>query len=157
MIWGLSWKEVFNVMSFHNVLCARVWDLKTYLEEQGPLEWTSLVLWLQENVSKGGIVDSLWLTCAACARRTRSSGNHLLLHCEVPDVLWNMAFGLFENDWVLPARVLNCWREQFASHQCTLFWRMIFLLLIVWYLARKKWVELWRVWKEGDGAQVIFP
>ncbi|KAJ9691474.1 hypothetical protein PVL29_013603 [Vitis rotundifolia] len=67
--------------------------------------------------------------------------NHILLHCTVARTLWDIAFALFEVQWVLPEKVkeaLFCWRGPFVGKKRKKIWKTIPLCIF------------WTVWKERN-------
>ncbi|KAJ9693798.1 hypothetical protein PVL29_009659 [Vitis rotundifolia] len=67
--------------------------------------------------------------------------NHILLHCIVTRVLWDIIFGLIDIKWVLPETVketLISWRGSFVGKKRKKIWKAIPLCIF------------WTVWKERN-------
>ena len=67
--------------------------------------------------------------------------NHILIHCIVVKVLWNIVFGLSSVQWVFPKtvkEVLTSWRSPFVGKKRKKIWKSISLCIF------------WTVWKERN-------
>ena len=67
--------------------------------------------------------------------------NHILIHCIVEKVLWDMIFALFGVQWVFPEtvkEVLISWRGSFVGKKRKKIWDSIPLCIF------------WTVWKERN-------
>ena len=67
--------------------------------------------------------------------------NHLLIHCTVARVLWEIVLGLFGAQWVFPEtvkEVLLSWKGSFVGKKRKKIWRSIPLFIF------------WTVWKERN-------
>ena len=67
--------------------------------------------------------------------------NHILLHCRVVRVLWEIVFVLFGIQWVFPStvkEVLISWRDPFVGKKKKKIWKSIPLCIF------------WTVWKERN-------
>ena len=69
------------------------------------------------------------------------SVNHLFLHCPVASELWDMVFGLFEVNWVMPLSVVGlfaCWQGHFGRLCNGVVWKVVPPCL------------MWCIWKERN-------
>jgi hypothetical protein len=87
-----------------------------------------------DNLRRRGIHPGSW--CCMC-KADGESVDHLLLHCPYAKELWDMIFGLFGIQWVMPKRVIelfDCWQgslgsvricdlEGYSSLHNVVFWR----------------------------------
>jgi hypothetical protein len=88
-----------------------------------------------DNLKRRNIV--LVNRCGMC-KKEEESIDHLLLHCERAQFLWNAFFSHFGLAWVMPrgvADLLHCWWLVGRSRNA-MVWKMV-LLCIMWCL----WVE----------------
>jgi hypothetical protein len=103
------------------------------------LIWT--VAWGQiltcDNLMRRGYTMAGWCCMCRCEGETV---DHLLLHCNAVQKLWNFVFDSFHNHWVLPRRVVDLlfgWRNWFGKHYSHI-WNLIHLCL------------MWMVWRERN-------
>ncbi|KAJ9671525.1 hypothetical protein PVL29_025297 [Vitis rotundifolia] len=78
--------------------------------------------------------------CFLCGCEEESV-NHILLHCTVVRVLWEIALALFGAQWVFPERVkevLDSWRGPFVGKKRKKIWTSIPLCIF------------WTIWKERN-------
>ncbi|KAJ9708505.1 hypothetical protein PVL29_000510 [Vitis rotundifolia] len=78
--------------------------------------------------------------CFLCGCKEESV-NHILIHCTVVKVLWDLVLGLFGVKWVFPLtvkEVLFSWRGAFVGKKREKLWKSIPLFI------------LWAVWKERN-------
>ena len=67
------------------------------------------------------------------------SVNNLFLHCPVASELWDMVFGLFGVNWVMPLSVVGlfaCWQGHFGRLRNGVIWKVVPPCL------------MWCIWKE---------
>jgi hypothetical protein len=91
-----------------------------------------------DNLRKRNIV--LVNICGMC-KKEEESIDHLLLHCESAQFLWNAFFSHFGLTWVMPRGVvdlLHCWWS--GGHPCSaVVWKMVPLCI------------MWCLWSERNG------
>ena len=63
--------------------------------------------------------------------------NHILIHCTVARVLWDIVLGLFGVQWVFPENVkevLFSWRDSFVGKKRKKIWKFIplYFFFTVW-------------------------
>ena len=78
--------------------------------------------------------------CFLCGCEEESV-NHILIHCTVVRVLWDIVFGLVDVKWVFPEtvkEVLVSWRGSFVGKKRKKIWDAIPLCIF------------WTVWKERN-------
>uniref|UniRef100_A0A2N9IEM8 Reverse transcriptase zinc-binding domain-containing protein n=1 Tax=Fagus sylvatica TaxID=28930 RepID=A0A2N9IEM8_FAGSY len=88
-----------------------------------------------DNLRRRGIIVVSW--CCMC-KVDGESVDHLLLHCPYAKELWDMIFGLFGIQWVMPKRVidlLSCWHGSVGRH--SVIWKAI-PHYIMWCLWRER-------------------
>ena len=69
------------------------------------------------------------------------SVNHLFLHSPVASELWDMVFGLFGVNWVMPLSVVGlfaCWQGHFGLLRNGVIWKIVPSCL------------MWCIWKERN-------
>ena len=74
------------------------------------------------------------------------SVNHLFLHCPVASELWDMVFGLFGVNWVMPLSVVGlfaCWQGHFGRLRNGVIWKIVPSCL------------MWCIWKERGIIDVL--
>jgi hypothetical protein len=82
--------------------------------------WTAALgkILTMENLRRRGIIVVNW--CCMC-KVDGESVDHLLLHCPYAKELWDMIFGLFGLQWVMPKTVLDlmyCWHGSVKGTPC---------------------------------------
>ena len=78
--------------------------------------------------------------CFLCACEEENV-NHILIHCTVARVLWDLVLGLFGVQWAFPEtvkEVLFSWRGSFVGKKRKKLWNFIPLFIF------------WTVWKERN-------
>ena len=78
--------------------------------------------------------------CFLCACEEENV-NHILIHCTVVRVLWDLVLGLFGVQWAFPEtvkEVLFSWRGSFVGKKRKKLWNFIPLFIF------------WTVWKERN-------
>ena len=77
--------------------------------------------------------------CFLCGSKDENV-NHLLIHCTVAKVLWEIVFGLFSAQWVFPETVKEVLLSSgsFVGKKRKKIWRSILLFIS------------WTVWKERN-------
>jgi hypothetical protein len=90
-----------------------------------------------DNLRRRGmiVVNRCWL-----CESDREFVDHLLLHCEVANALWNVIFSWFGLCWVMPGSVRElfaCWWSSGRSRSAVV-WKMIPLCL------------MWCIWRERN-------
>ena len=90
--------------------------------------------------------------CFLCACEEENV-NHILIHCTVARVLWELVLGLFGVQWAFPEtvkEVLFSWRGSFVGKKRKKLWNFIPLFIF------------WTVWKErnrlafrGGGGELV--
>ena len=78
--------------------------------------------------------------CYLCGSE-KENVNHLLIHCTVARVLWEIVLGLFGAQWVFPEtvkEVVLSWKGSFVGKKRKKIWRSIPLFIF------------WTVWKERN-------
>ena len=78
--------------------------------------------------------------CFLCACEEENV-NHILIHCTVVRVLWDLVLGLFGVQWAFPEtvkEVLFSWRGSFVGKKKNKLWNSIPLFIF------------WTVWKERN-------
>ena len=91
-----------------------------------------------DNLRKRNVCILDWCYMCKC---NSESVDHLFLHCPVASELWDMVFGLFEVNWVMPLSVVGlfaCWQGRFGRHRNGDIWKVIPLCL------------MWCIWKERN-------
>jgi hypothetical protein len=82
-----------------------------------------------DNLRKRHVIVVDW--CCMC-KKSGESVDHLLLHCEMANALWNTIFSLVGLLWVMPSQVVDlfaCWKGQFFGRSGTLYGRWFRLAL----------------------------
>lgn len=72
--------------------------------------------------------------------KSGKSVDHLLLHCEMANALWNAIFNLERLAWVMPNRVIDLfvyWKGKFDRLENAAMWKMVSSYLM-WCLWRKR-------------------
>ena len=90
-----------------------------------------------DNLMRQGYTMAGWCCMCCCEGETV---DHLLLHCNAVQKLWNFVFDSFHNHWVLLRRVVDLlfgWRNWFGKHYSHI-WNLIHLCL------------MWTVWRERN-------
>ena len=87
--------------------------------------WTAALgkILTTDNLRRCGIIVVNW--CCMC-KADGESVDHLLLHCPYAKELWDMIFGLFGLQWVMPKTVLDlmyCWHGSVGRH--SVIWNAI--------------------------------
>jgi hypothetical protein len=78
--------------------------------------------------------------CGMC-KKDEESIDHLLLHCDCAQILWNAFFTRFDLAWVMPRGVVNllhCWWSEGRSSS-VVAWKMVPLCI------------MWCLWSERNG------
>jgi len=68
-----------------------------------------------DNQKKWHVIVIDW--CCMC-KKSEELVDHLLLHCEIANTLWNTILSRARLAWVMPKRVVDlfaCWRGQLGS------------------------------------------
>jgi hypothetical protein len=97
--------------------------------------WNKILTY--DNLMWRGCILTNW--CCMC-RCKGESVDHLLIHCQVANVLWNYVFRSFGFQWVLPRSVFDVidgWWNMLGKHS-SVFWNMVPLCL------------MWTIWKERN-------
>ena len=117
--WVPSRKGKFEVRSFYNILISNVsfpflW--KSIWHTKAPpmvafFVWSAALVKILtlDNLRKKIMVLINW--CGMC-KKDEESIDHLLLHCECAQFLWNAFFTRFGLAWAMPCEVVNllqCW------------------------------------------------
>ena len=87
---------------------------------------------MQDNLRKKNMV--VINRCGMC-KTDEETIDHLLLHCECPQVLWNAFFNCFDLAWAMPSGVVNllhCWWWG-GRLRSAVVWKMV-LHCIMWCL-----------------------
>uniref|UniRef100_A0A2N9IS02 Reverse transcriptase zinc-binding domain-containing protein n=1 Tax=Fagus sylvatica TaxID=28930 RepID=A0A2N9IS02_FAGSY len=88
-----------------------------------------------DNLCRRGIPVVSW--CCMC-KADAETVDHLLLHCSYAKELWDMVFGLFGIQWVMPKRVIDllyCWLGSVGCN--SMIWKAI-PHCIMWCLWRER-------------------
>lgn len=75
-------------------------------------------------------------------KRSGETVDHLLLLCEVAEVVWNEVFSRTRLVWAIPERVVDLfasWRGLKGNHQIAAMWNIIPMSL------------MWVIWMEKNG------
>jgi hypothetical protein len=99
--------------------------------------WTAALgkILTADNLRRRGMIVVSW--CCMC-KADGESVDHLLLHCPYAKELWDMIFGLFGLQWVMPKRVIDlfsCWYGSVGRH--SVIWKAI-PHCIMWCLWRER-------------------
>ena len=85
--------------------------------------------------------NSLIVVFCVGVKKKEETVNHILIHCIVVRVLWDIVLGLLGVQWVFPKTVkdvLTCWRGLFVGKKRKKIWKSIPLCIF------------WTIWKERD-------
>ena len=148
---GLRWKPckdgVFASRSFYYALIDRrgvMFPWKSIWRVKAPprvafFVWTAT--WGRiltcDNLMRRGYTMAGWCCMCCCDGETV---DHLLLHCNAAQKLWNYVFLTFRVHWVLPRQVVDLlfgWHNWFGKHHSHI-WNLIPLCL------------MWTVWRERN-------
>jgi hypothetical protein len=140
--WVPNSKEKFEVKSFYFILNSSVnfpFPWKSIWRTKAPprvafFVWSTALgkILTLDNLRKRNIV--LVNRCGMC-KKEEESFDHLLLHCESAQFLWNTFFSRFGLAWVMPRGVvdlLHCWWSG-GRPRSAVVWKMV-LLCIMWCL-----------------------
>ncbi len=133
--WILSSWKIFEVRSYYSVLvqpsCTSfpwrsVWKTKVPTRLAFFI-WTEALAKILtiDNLRQRSVIIMDW--CCMC----KSGGelvNHMLLHCNVAQELWNMILILFGVFWVMTRDVvdlLSCWPSKFGRAEARVIWKAI--------------------------------
>jgi hypothetical protein len=114
LCWVPSKKGVFKVKSYLNSLVGSVgrrFPWKSVWRTQAPpraafFAWTAALgkILTADNLKKWKII--IMDRCYLC-KRDGEFVDHLLLHCDVASILWNLVFSRFGMSWVMPSREIE--------------------------------------------------
>jgi hypothetical protein len=143
--WVPNKKGKFEVKSFYSILNSSIsfhFPWKSIWRTKAPprvafFVWSAALgkILTLDNLKRRNIV--LVNRCGMC-KKEEESIDHLLLHCERAQFLWNAFFSRFGLAWVMPRRVvdlLHCWWSVGRPRSAAV-WKMV-PLCIMWCL----WVE----------------
>jgi hypothetical protein len=143
--WVPNKKGKFEVKSFYSILNSSIcfpFPWKSIWRTKAPprvafFVWSAALgkILTLDNLKRRNIV--LVNRCGIC-KKEEESIDHLLLHCERAQFLWNAFFSRFGLAWVMPRRVvdlLHCWWSV-GRPRSAVVWKMV-PLCIMWCL----WVE----------------
>jgi hypothetical protein len=143
--WVPNKKGKFEVKSFYSILNSSIsfpFPWKSIWRTKAPprvafFVWSAALgkILTLDNLKRRNIV--LVNRCGMC-KKDEESIDHLLLHCERAQLLWNAFFGRFGLAWVMPQGVvdlLHCWWSV-GRPRSDVVWKMV-PLCIMWCL----WVE----------------
>ena len=149
LTWKLTRSGVFDTRSYYLALresTASAFPWKSIWRVKAPrgvsfFVWT--VAWGRiltcENLMRRGYV---MVGCCCMCKSCGESVDHLLLHCDVVQQLWNFFLRSFGVSWVLPATVsklLFCWHNWWGKHSSC-----------VWNLVPH--CIMWNIWRERNGC-----
>jgi hypothetical protein len=140
--WVPSRKGKFEVRSFYNILTSNVsptFPWKSIWRMKAPprvafFVWSAALgkILTLDNLRKKNMV--LINRCGMC-KKDEEFIDHLLIHCECAQFLWNAFFSRFGLAWAMPRGVVNllqCWWSGGRS-QSAVVWKMV-SLCIMWCL-----------------------
>ena len=143
MCWIPSKRNIFEVKSYYHSLSSpaqafvpwnSIWRVKAPLRVAF-FVWTATIgkILTLDNLRKMNVMVMEW--CYMC-KHCGESIDHLLLHCEVANEIWNVFFQLFGVSWVMPRKVsdiLESWRGQLGNRHVLCVWRLV-PLCVMWCL-----------------------
>jgi hypothetical protein len=140
--WVPNRKGKFEVKSFYNILISNVnapFPWKSIWRTKAPPRvaffiWSTALgkILTMDNLRKKNMV--LINRCGMC-KKDEESIDHLLIHCECAQFLWNAFFSRFGLAWAMPRRVVNllqCWWSGGRARSAVV-WKMV-PLCIMWCL-----------------------
>jgi hypothetical protein len=140
--WVPNRKGKFEVKSFYNILISNVsvpFPWKSIWRTKAPprvafFVWSAALgkILTMDNLRKKNMV--LINRCGMC-KKDEESIDHLLIHCECAQFLWNAFFSRFGLAWAMPRRVVNllqCWWSGGRARSAVV-WKMV-PLCIMWCL-----------------------
>uniref|UniRef100_A0A2N9E7V6 Reverse transcriptase domain-containing protein n=1 Tax=Fagus sylvatica TaxID=28930 RepID=A0A2N9E7V6_FAGSY len=145
MCWKPARSKGFQVKSFYTQLTSSgpgCFPWKSIWKAKVPprvafFVWTAALgkILTADNLRRRGMIVVSW--CCMC-KADGESVDHLLLHCPYAKELWDMIFGLFGLQWVMPKRVIDlfsCWYGSVGRH--SVIWKAI-PHCIMWCLWRER-------------------
>jgi hypothetical protein len=146
LCWVPSKKGLFDVKSYYNVLvpydnthflCRSIWWNKAPLRVVF-FSWSAALgkILIMNKLRKRYVIMVDW--CCSC-EKSEESVDHLLVHCEMTNALWNAIFSLVGLLQVMPRRVVDhfaCWKEFFGRSWNNVIWKMVPSCFMWW---------LWRI------------
>jgi hypothetical protein len=145
MCWKPARSKGFQVKSFYTQLTSSgpgCFPWKSIWKAKVPprvafFVWTAALgkILTADNLRRRGMIVVSW--CCMC-KADGESVDHLLLHCPYAKELWDMIFGLFGLQWVMPKRVMDlfsCWYGSVGRH--SVIWKAI-PHCIMWCLWRER-------------------
>jgi hypothetical protein len=150
--WVPNRKGKFEVSSFYNEIIAK---------DTCPFSWKSIwhikapprvafFVWLaalgkiltQDNLRKKNMV--MISRCGMC-KRDEETVDHLLLHCECAQLLWNAFFNRFDLAWSMPSGVVNllqCWWSGGRPRNAVV-WKMVphCIMWCIWSKRNKRYFD----------------
>jgi hypothetical protein len=132
LVWNLS-KRSFEVKTFYRALACQevvsfpwkgIWRVKAP-KRVAFVVWTVALgkVLTHDNLRRRHIVVVEW--CCMC-KKNGESIDHLLLHCDVAQVVWSSFYSLFGVEWVIPRRVLDLlsgWGTSLGRGHVTCLWK----------------------------------
>jgi len=152
LVWNLSKRMSFEVKTFYRALACQevvsfpwkgIWRVKAP-KRVAFFVWTAALgkILIHDNLHSRHIVMVEW---CCMFKKNRESIDHLLLHCDVAQVVWCSFYSLFGVEWVMPKSVLNLlsgWGSLLGRGHITRLWKQV-PLCDMWGLWRERNYRLW--------------
>jgi hypothetical protein len=147
VVWNLSKKMIFEVKTFYKALVCHeaayfpwkgIWCVKAP-KRVAFFVWTAALgkILTYDNLRRYGIVVVEW--CVMCKKHLEFF-DHLLLHCDVAQVVWSYFYSLFRVEWVMPNNVLDLlsgWGTLLGRGRTIRIWKQV-PLCVLWGLWRER-------------------